>query len=104
MLKHTNPLAYVTPTGEAVLSQRFTLTEREAEMVEVRDLAVAEEGLTVQQAGLLVGVAHVGNDPAFIEWLTCGVLTYNPEDGKWIGDPDVVAWVHAVAETGKVWG
>lgn len=105
MKKHGAPLTYLAPNGTAVVSQPFTLTDREVEVVEVRDLIVAEGDHSPVQAGLLTLPVMPDADPSFVEWITCGVVRYSSFGtfGRFDIDPDVASWAETVALTGKVW-
>lgn len=102
MKKHGAPLTYTDPHDNPVLSQRFTLDEREREVAEVRDLIVAE-GVTAHpgRAGLLALPALPHAEPAFIEWLTCGLFTIDHQ-GFVTTEPDVLSWLTGIRETGRV--
>jgi hypothetical protein len=102
MNKHGTALAYATPAGDPVLSQRFTLEPHEVEAVEVRDMIAAEGVAGTGQAGLMVLPAMKSLDPAFIEWLTCGLLSID-ECGIVSADADTVTWMKQVRENGTVW-
>ena len=102
MHKVSTNLAYTGPSGEPVLSQSFTLTDKETEVVALHG-QIVDEGFGHVEAGVHALSVLPSPDGNFVEWLSGGALSVAANGALTSSDPAVIDWCRAVTSNGAVW-